>query len=249
MTDDVAGQENSALEKEVTKLLGVSSGEEIEMATGDHMPGGYGEAWGGQDVGGLDVDYVLVWREAQAGLLWSLQAAASGVIGNVIYDRAKSAMARVVSRFRQSGRPPRIEDAEAVDIAAFALALAGVAVYPLRPRHASESDHPMSEVSRFDGRCLVRFTRCELQRRIVEAHRDPIRICWRSRSITEVLMPEQGASVQDVQWRSFTQHDAAPFAAEDLEAARIVQRHWPAIRSELRDEEPGEWRSVPTPEA
>ncbi|MFJ8510745.1 hypothetical protein [Streptomyces avermitilis] len=185
--------------------------------------------------------------------VWSIQAAISGVIGNAIYDRARSAMRRVLARVRGPEEPPRVEEAEAVDIAVFACALAGIVIFPSQPANAAAYERPVSEVSRFDGRVLVRFIHTRERRGVAGRGLGAHMFHWHERTFTEVLMPERGASTQDMRWRTYVRHDVLPFAAfpsfSDLleEDERLTQELWPQMRQELRDEEPGEWQPVPVP--
>ncbi|MEU0074094.1 hypothetical protein ABZ027_31835 [Streptomyces sp. NPDC006332] len=184
--------------------------------------------------------------------VWSIQAAVSGVIGNAIYDRARSAVRRVLARARGPEEPPRVEEAEAVDIAVFACALAGIVIFPSQPANAAAYERPVSEVSRFDGRVLVRFIHTRERRAVAGQGLESIIFHWHERTFTEVLMPERGASTQDMRWRTYVRHDVLPFAtfsASDWSAEdeRLTQELWPRMRRELRDEEPGEWQPVPVP--
>ncbi|MFD6725897.1 hypothetical protein, partial [Streptomyces sp. NPDC060131] len=125
MTEE-ATQGDETVDDAVDHLLGVPPGV-TQKAFEDHVVSSqHGTKWGTKPGVTGDFDYMAVVRDAPIVVTWSIQAAASGVIGNVIYDRARAAMSRIAGRLRRSAEPPHIEDVEAHDIAVFALALAGV---------------------------------------------------------------------------------------------------------------------------
>ncbi|SCF71791.1 hypothetical protein [Streptomyces sp. Ncost-T10-10d] len=236
---------------DIDQLLHVTQRVAYEDFRGKIVQDAHGTSWGSDDNHTGDIDYIAVVANAEALALWSIQAAVSGVIGNVIYDRARSAMAAMARRMRGEGGR-RIKDVEAHDIAVFALALAGVAVYPTEPVRFRSADfnNTASEVSRVQGRVLVRFTESEPLYDFADGPRGRrVRVTWNRHRCTEVLLPERGASMGNIQWRTYTRHDLRPFAAEDAQAEAIIQEHWPAILAAQDGEAPGAWQSVPVPDA
>jgi hypothetical protein len=190
--------------------------------------------------GGLDVGVVIAAKEAEAAIRWSIEAAVTGVIGNAIYDGARRAIARFLRRRQSSAQESRIEDDEAIDVARFAFAHAGISLFV---RNLGDY-HPTSlagSVVRFDGRCIVRFEKEKDQGRV---RSNGVEILWERNEVFEALIPERNPDIPGVKYRRYVVNGESPqVPEEDPRMARRILDAWPQIHQTLSDA-PGEWRNL-----
>lgn len=187
-----------------------------------------------------DFGLIEIWQWAE----YSAAAAATGVIGNMVYDAAKTSLTKYVKRLRsRTGRNTDLTEDEAIDFARYVLACAGEPSELWNHSHRQRWARMTVETeSQAQGR-LVRFIdSIDTDAAISITGIDG----WLNCAVTcEVLVPAGPPDKEAVTWRCKTRYEPATGTLNSGPTASARARVCEQIRS-VRPAEFGPWRNLRT---